>query len=209
MSKNWGRTPIVNADKRPAYNIKYFVETDIGPEMRIERRPMGRVEPFVDLVGNICNVQMFSDGDSRRLDTEQRLRLNQHRKGHVEYAKCPLRHGNVMHAQRDFAKMPAELKAQCNADPRPFERRNMQGEPAQRGEPSDLYAGKACPHIEWLIEHRREQAREEERRRNPHIAAAERDKKLAAELQAAQAELVKEQLAEKRARKSKAKDVGE
>jgi len=203
MAKNWGRTPITNADKRLAAPIKYLVQTDKGVEQRIDRRPLGKSESFVDPQGNVDTVQMYGDGDSRKLDTEQRTRASLHRKGFVEYAKCPIRHGTREFALRDFSKMPAELAGQCDRDPRPYERLNYSGQPAARGEPSDLYARVSCPHIEWLIEHRRTQFLAEEAMRNPHLAAAEKAKRQAAELQAAQIELVKEQIEERKTRRKK------
>lgn len=208
MSKNWGRTPVTNADKRLTSHLSYIVETPDGPMRRIDRRPLGKTEMFVDAAGNVCHVTMCGDGDSRKADTEQRNRSAQHRKGCIEYAKCPIRHGTQMHAQRDFAKMPKELAAQCQSDPRPYERLNFNGEPAKRGEPGDLYARESCPHIEWLIKYRREEAAKQAALLNPHAIEVAAAKKRAEELQAAQIELVKEQIAERRTRRSK-KDPGE
>jgi hypothetical protein len=208
MAKNWGRTPITNADKRRDAIVKYFVQTEDGTELRTDRRPLGKIEQFVDPDGNICNQQMFGDGDSQKLNTEQRLRHGLHRKGFIEYAKCPIRHGNRQYAQREFAKMPADLARECEHDPRPFERLNAEGGPARRGEPSDLYAREACPHIEWLIKHRRKEAEAKALLLNPHAKAAEKAKQTAQELQAAQIELVKEQIAERKTRR-KVKDGAE
>lgn len=206
MSKNWGRTPVTNADKRFASHLTYIVETDKGRMQRTDRRPLGKSEQFVDADGNICHVTMYGDGDSRKADTEQRNRAAQHRKGSIEYAKCPLRHGTRQYAHRDFAKMPAELAAECPSDPRPYERRDYQGNQVNRG--GDLFAKESCPHIEWLITHRREEAAKQAALINPHAIEAAAAKKRADELQAAQMELVKEQIAERKTRRNK-KDPGE
>jgi hypothetical protein len=199
MSKNWGKTPITNADKLFAAQTRYYVETADGPEERIDRRPQGKVERFVDPAGNILNLQIFGDGDSRRGETEIRMRAQYHKKGFVEFAKCPIRHGTRQHALRDFAKMPAELAGECRHDPKVMERRD-----------GDLYAVKACPHIEWLVAHRKAESDKAFALRNAHVAAAEQARKQEQELKAAQAELLREQLAERKARKPvKAKDATE
>ena len=66
MSKNWGKTPITNADKRAATQTRYLVEVEDGHEERIDRRPLGKVERFVDKAGHVIAVQLYSDGDPRR-----------------------------------------------------------------------------------------------------------------------------------------------
>jgi hypothetical protein len=115
MAKNWGRTPVTNADKRFAAPIKYFVETPDGVMQRIERRPLGASEQFVDKDGNIVRLTMYGDGDSQKATTEQRNRMMAHRKEQIEYARCPLRHGTRQYAQRDFAKMPRISRANVRA----------------------------------------------------------------------------------------------
>jgi hypothetical protein len=198
MAKNWGKTPITNADKRFSAQTKYFVETPDGTEERIDRRPLGKVERFVDPAGNIISLQMYGDGDARRAETEIRMRAQYHRKGFVEFAKCPLKHGTRQNALKDFSKMPDSLAGECRHDPKVMERKG-----------GDLYAVTSCPHIEWLIEHSRAEAAKAYALRNSHVAAAEKAKREEAELKAAQMELAKEQLAERRARKPKAKEAAE
>jgi hypothetical protein len=116
MGKNWGRTPVSNADKRHATQMTYLVGDGESAEERIDRRPMGKVERFVDRDGNVCSLQMYSEGDPKRAETEQRNRAAYHRKDMVEHAKCPIRTG-TRHASdktsRDFAKMPASLAGEC------------------------------------------------------------------------------------------------
>ena len=205
MSKNWGRTPVTNADKRFAAHLTYYVETPEGPMRRVDRRPLGRSEQFVDKDGNTCWIQMYGDGDSRKVETEQRNRANMHHKGAIEHAKCPIRYGTRQYAERDFSKMPAHLATECKSDPKPYVRLNYHGEPAKRGEPGDLYAGEACPHIEWLITFRREQAEKTRALLNPYAAQAEEAKKQEAELKRLQADLLKEQIAERQAKTSRSK----
>ena len=204
MSKNWGRTPIVNADKlHRSTNSKYLVETADGEtDERIDRRPLGKVERFVDKAGNICNVQLCSDGDPKRRDTEARLRMQAHRKGFVEYSKCPLKHGTRYvdeSIKKDFRKLPEALSTECRSDPKVMERRD-----------GDLYAKESCPHIEWLIKTRREQAAADYAKRNAHVAAADKKAKEKADLEALQAELLKKQIAEMQSKKTgKPKDAAE
>jgi hypothetical protein len=74
----------------------------------------------------------------------------------------------------------------------------------------DLYARKSCPHIEWLIAHRTEEATKLRNLLNPHAANAESSKAQEAELKVLQAELLKEQIAErKQTRRSKKEPAGE
>lgn len=201
MSKNWGKTPITNADKRHTTQMKYLVETDDGTEERIDRRPLGKVERFVDPAGNVMSLQIFSDGDPKRADTENRLRVQYHKKGFVEFSKCPLKHGTRYSsdvARKDFAKMPKDLEGECRNDPKVMERKD-----------GDLYAGCSCQHIEWLIKFRKAQAADAYAKRNAHVAAAEKAKREEAELKAAQLEMARDQLAERKSRKPKVKDAAE
>lgn len=208
MAKNWGRTPITNADKRLAAPIKYFVETPDGVMQRIDRRPLGRSEQFVDNDGNIVHLQIYGDGDTNKAATEARARMQAHRKGQIEYAKCPLRHGTRQFAQREFSKLPAHLAHECQSDPKPLERLDYDGNPVARG--GDLYARKSCPHIEWLIAYRSEEAAKQRAILNPYAANAEATKAQEAELKALQAELLKEQIAErKQSKRTRKEPAGE
>lgn len=208
MAKNWGRTPVTNADKRFTAHIKYLVETPDGVMQRIDRRPLGKSEQFVDGDGNIIHLTMYGDGDSQKATTEQRNRAAAHRKGQIEYAKCPIRHGTRQHALRDFSKMPAHLERECPSDPKPYVRLTFDGQPAQRGEPGDLHAKQACPHIEWLIAHRADEAAKRRAIMNPIAARAESSQAQEAEIKALQAELLKEQLAERKQSRRGKKDPG-
>lgn len=176
MSKNWGRTPVTNADKRHLTQVSYLVETADGTEDRIDRRPLGKVERFVDPSGGVMSLQLYSDGDPKRLDSEMRRRAELHRKGFVEYAKCPLRHGtrNANEATgREFAKMPQDLAIECKHDPKVMTRRD-----------GELYAGESCPHIEWLITFRRNKATEAYEKRNSLVVKKERAEQKRRELDA-------------------------
>src|SRR5690348_8303501 len=169
MGKNWGRTPVTNADKRAATQTKYLVEADGGTEERIDRRPLGKVERFVDAAGNIVSLQLYADGDAQRAQTEIRMRAQYHKKGLVEFSKCPVKHGTRNSStvtEKDFRKMPSALASECRHDPKVMERRD-----------GDLYAKTACPHIEWLIEQRRAAAAEAYAKRNAHVAEAARKAK--------------------------------
>lgn len=201
MSKNWGRTPVSNADKQRQTQSKYFVETADGPEERIDRRPMGKVEKFVDPVGNVCSLQMFADGDSQRAASAVRMRTQYHAKGFVEFSKCPLKHG-TRHANpntsREFAKMPAELQVECKHDPKIMER--IDGE---------LYARTGCQHIEWLIKHRIEKEAAQAKKRNAARVAAEKRAAEKVELEAIQLEMAREQVKEFKAKKAAKPKVAE
>jgi hypothetical protein len=194
MSKNWGRTPVTNADKHRLTQSKYFVETNDGPEERIDRRPQGKVEKFVDPVGNVCSLQIHGEGDSQRAQTEIRLRAAYHKKGFVEFSKCPIRHG-TRHANaatgREFAKMPASLEGECKKDPKIMERKD-----------GELYARPGCAHIEWLITFRREQEAAQLAKRNAGRIAQEKRLAEKQELEQIQLEMAREQVKEFKAKKA-------
>lgn len=201
MAKNWGRTPVTNADDLRLTQTKYLVDIADGTEERIDRRPQGKVERFVDPAGNIVSLQLYGHGDSKRNETMVRERAQFHAKGFVEHSKCPLKHG-TRHANpatgREFAKMPASLEGECKHDPKVMSRKD-----------GDLYAEKGCPHIEWLIDFRVKKEADARKKLNASRDAQEKREAEKLELQAAQLEMVKEQLAERKARRPKAKDVTE
>src|SRR5690606_8284091 len=127
-------------------------------------------------------------------ETAERKRREYHRKGFVEHAKCPVKHNTMTIAGKiadDFAQMPDELRmTPCDRDPRVMHRVG-----------SELHAGKACPHIEWLIEYRRERYKASVQRRNAGRIAADEQSRLKREHEALQIELVREQLEERKAKK--------
>lgn len=217
MSKNWGKTPVTNADNRVGQTQVTYLAPNaegLGHEERIDRRPLGKVERFVDPQGNVCNEQLYTSGEPNRSQTEINKRSALHRKGYVEHAKCPLKHGtrhSSPQTTKDFSKMPTSCvldkgkpterlleipTVECKHDPKVMSRRD-----------GELYAETACPHIEWLIHFRREQQADAVAKRSAHTAEAKRREQEERELKAAQMELVKEQLAERKARKPKAKDI--
>lgn len=201
MAKNWGRTPVTNADKHRLTQSKYLVElvddkgVSQGHEERIDRRPQGKVEKFVDPVGNICSLQMFSEGDSRRQESVVRARAAYHAKGFVEFSKCPIKHG-TRHANpatgREFAKMPASLEGECKRDPQIMERKD-----------GELYARPGCQHIEWLVKFRRDKEAEALAKRNAGRVAQEKRLAEKAELETIQLEMAREQVKEFKAKKAK------
>lgn len=194
MAKNWGKTPITNADKvHTATMTKYFVTTKEGDEERIDRRPLGKVERFVDIAGNVCSLQLAGDGDSQKAASVIRQRAQFHRKGFVEFSKCPIKHGtrhSSEQTRKDFAKMPASLEGECKHDPKVMERID-----------GDLYARPACQHIEWLIDFRRKKEAAALAKRNASRIAQEKREAEKLELQALQLEMVKEQVAEHKAKR--------
>jgi hypothetical protein len=197
MSKNWGRTPVTIADKlHTATQTKYLVATKDGDEERLDRRPLGKVERFVDPVGNVCSLQLAGDGDAQKASSLIRQRAQFHKKGFVEFSKCPLKHG-LRHsselARKDFAKMPANLEGECKHDPKVMERRD-----------GDLYAMPGCQHIEWLIDFRRKKEASQLAKRNASRIAQEKREAEKQDLQALQLEMVKEQVAEFKAKRNKA-----
>src|SRR5262245_712800 len=187
MARNWGRTPVSNADKRHATQAKYLVRVGDGTEERIDRRPMGKVERFVDNDGGVVSLQMYSDGDAKRYEAEIRRRADLHKKGFVEFAKCPLKHGtrnSSPQSTKDFAKMTdTALVNECNRDPKVMERID-----------GDLYAGRSCPHIEWLIKFRRERSAAAYEKRNAALVANEKRDKERRELDALELEEKRERL---------------
>lgn len=193
MAKRLSGNPATNAaNLHQQTRSSYFVETDEGLEERLDRKPMGRIERFVDKEGNVVSLQMFAEGDQRRAETEQRQRRNAHTKGFVEFAQCPLINGARQFATRDFSRMPSSMEQPCKHQPRIFEKQGR-----------DVYAKDPCPHVQWLITHRREQAAKAFAVRNAHVAAAERAKAKDLELKELQADLIKEQIAERQAKKAK------
>lgn len=188
MSKTWGQTPITNADLRGKTQTKYFVQTADGTEERIDRRPMGKVERFVDKAGNVCNLQIYADGDPNRHQSEIRMRAQYHEKGHVEFSKCPLKHGtrhSGTQTTKDFKNLPESLAAECKHDPRVMERVD-----------GDLFARKACPHIEWLIDFRKKQAADEYAKRNAHVVAASKAIEREQQLKEKQLKVLEAQIAQ-------------
>lgn len=203
MSKNWGRTPVTNADKRGSTQAKYLVEVDGGTEERIDRRPMGKVERFVDPDGGVVSLQLYAEGDAQRHQSEIRMRAMYHRKGFVEFAKCPIKHGTRNSspvAAKDFAKLEkskdAPAATECKHDPKVMERRD-----------GDLYAVASCPHIEALIKFRRAKAAEAYRKRNAAHVKADEVRATRAEFEAAQAKALNELLTQNK--KSRTKDAPE
>lgn len=201
MGKNWGRTPVTKADDRAKSQMTYLVEGPDGPEERIDRRPMGKVERFVDPDGNVCSQQLCGGGDPKRVETEQRNRMTLHRKGFIEHSKCPIRTGTRTSSERtarDFAKMPASLAGECKHEIRVMKRLD-----------GVLYADKACPHIEWLIEQRRAARAKKYEIDNAQLVAAEKRAETQRKLAEAQATALTELLGDRKQKASRNRDASE
>lgn len=201
MAKNWGRTPVTNADARRETQLTYMVGEGENAEERIDRRPMGKVERFVDLDGNVCSLKVRDAGESKPLEAEQRKRSEYHRKGFVEHAKCPIRTGVRSISEktaRDFVAMPMSMAGECKHEIRTMKKID-----------GVLYADKGCQHIEWLIAHRVEKAKKAYETRNAQIVAAEKRKAVQEKLAEAQATALTELLTERKAPGRKPKDIGE
>jgi len=166
-------------------------------ELRLDRRPYGKIERFVDPVGHVITVQLAQAGHPSPVQHAQKRRLELHSEGWVEHTQCPIRHGaraRVKGLDREFAKMPAGMDHQCASDPAPM--RVVDGQ---------KHAQKACEHIEWLIAYRRDIEAKQARKRNAAMYAEEKRKADAAALAEAQLEMVKEQIEERKARKREKK----
>lgn len=199
---NFGKRPINDAAKYTTPSTgKPHPSFYYNGEHRIDRRPYGKIERFVDGVGNVITLQLSTPGDPQAVLTANRVRLEKRMDGWVEHAKCPLRHG-IQNATpelaREFSKLPADMKSACSADPKVMKR-----------EDGELHALDSCCHIEWLIASRRKEEAKQNKKRNEARIRAEEQAQEARDLQAAQLEMVKEQIAERKARKGKAKEPTE
>lgn len=182
----FGQTPISNADKaRPQ------IEYTFADEKRIDRRPSGRVERWVDPVGNVVSLQMHADGDPNPAATIQRNRLQYRANGFIEHAKCPVRHGTYLlegTIAKDFRAIKGLSHSPCDGDPRTL---------VKRGD--ELHATCACPHIEALIEYRVKSEAKAAAKRNKKRADEEARAAEDAELKALQLEELRAKRAAKRA----------
>jgi hypothetical protein len=188
---NFGKRPINDAGQ--AESLRRPKSFFHDGEERLDRQPYGRKERFVDGVGNVITLQLSTPGDPKAVETGMRIRNEKHADGWVEHAKCPLRHGiaNLTPAlEREFRKLPADLKGQCAGDPKVMSRVN-----------GELHAHESCPHVEWLIDSRRKAEAAANKKRNESRIREEERKEEASRLQAAQLEMVKEQLEERKAAK--------
>lgn len=191
----FGATPINDAT-RPRPQVAYRFDG----EARIDKRPYGKVERFIDRRGNVVNLQLAADGNPNPQEWADKLRARFHRAGFVEHAKCPVRHGvsAIAEIAPDFEELPEELAQACGSDSKTMVRTSS-GLEAQRG----------CPHVEWLISSRREKATLDDLKTN--AAAAARDKLEAEknELARVQLEIAKEELEARRDQRRKGKRSSE
>lgn len=188
----YGQLPV--NDTAQAQRARAPVSIYHDGEQRLDRRPFGKIERFVDPVGNVITVSLAFAGDPHATETANRKRLQLHAEGWVEHTKCPFKHGaraRVTGLDKEFKKMPP--LAECTTDPAPM--RVVDGE---------KHAQKACDHIEWLITDRRKREAEQMKKRNAARIREEERKSKQDELLQMQSELAEEQLAERKARKKKA-----
>jgi hypothetical protein len=185
---NFGRRPVTDAGK-PKPAITYYFDG----EQRIDRRPLGKVERFVDPQGAVVSLALASDGDPQKAMTIDKMRFQYRRDGFVEHAKCPLRHGTHLSAgkiAKDFAAMPAKLSEPCAVDPKTLKKVGH-----------DLHATESCPHIEWLIASRVLKEKQQNDKRNASRMAAEKRELEKRELESIQLEMAKEQIEEHKAKR--------
>ncbi len=188
MSK-FGTTNIHDTSKNPGGPRS---ELRSNGERRLEIRPAGLVERFVDPSGHVVSIQLSSLGVPTPAKDALTARARHHEMGFIEHGKCPLRHG-TRHATvalgNEFAEMPQNLQSPCGEDPKPRVK-------TARG----IEVRESCPHIEWLIAHRREVKADINANRNASRVEAERRTAERDELQRIQLETAKEQLAAQRAK---------
>lgn len=199
---NFGKRPINDAAKyQTGTNGQKLPEFWFEGELRIDRQPYGNKQRFVDPVGNVITLQISQPGDPKAAETANRIRMEKRMEGWLEHARCPLRHGGHLATrdlEREFKKMPSALRDPCASDPKVMTREN-----------GELHAQRSCPHVEWLIADRVAREKIQNEKRNKARILEEKRKAEAAELQAMQLEMVKEQVKEHKARKGKAKEPTE
>lgn len=191
----YGQLPVNNTAAAERARVPVSIVHD--GEQRLDRRPYGKIERFIDPVGNVITVQLAAAGDPHAVEAANRRRLQLYAEGWVEHTKCPIKHGaraRVTGLDREFAKMPASVGGECVSDPVPM--KVVDGE---------KHAQKACDHIEWLISARRAKEAAQNKKRNAARIKEEELKAEAAALQAAQLEMVKEQIEERKTRKREKK----
>ncbi len=179
---------VINDTSKPRPQSHYSYKD----EPRIDRRPTGKVERFVDPQGNVVNLQLASAGDPAAQATADRKRAEFRRDGFVEHAKCPHRTG-AWHSPRlkvEILDAHPKLHTACSDDPKVMSR-------DARG----LIAGHGCHHIEWLIQHRRDTEAKQMEKRNALRAADEKRATQAEELRSVQLEIAKEELEARKAKR--------
>lgn len=183
---------IHNAGKRDPKKPRTVI---VKGERRSESWPSGVTEQFVSLQGNVVTCQLLPAGVAKSPDLIGRARGELHRakngdgtvQGFVEHDKCPLKHGVPYRSpllEEEFALLPDDLKRPCKEDP-------VTKQIVQRGPNKFIEYLDPCPHIQWLIESRRQ--RENERRASRR---ARLDSVL--EMERQKVELAKQQLEEQR-----------
>lgn len=188
----FGQQPINDASKKPPRIA--FTHHETG-EQRIEVRPNGRVEQFVDPDGHVVSIHLASLGTPAAQEVADKKRMQHRRDGFVEYAKCPVKHGS-RHAtpalEKSFENLPEALQKPCAADPKVMIRTA-----------TGIESRPPCEHIQWLIAQRKADKAKSDAKHNANWMAQEKLAKEREELQGVQLDIAKEQLAELRARNAK------
>lgn len=162
--------------------------------------PAGTVERFVNLQGTVVQSVLVPPGvpASKEAIATARAKLHAHKTtdgdvvGFIEHAKCPLRTG-VADLDPVIAdeceRMRAEVGPACKEHPVTFKRT-----------PKGIEYFDGCPHIQWLIEERREIHRAKTRARmnkQKTLQEIEKAKLEAAQQQAEATTRILERVAEK------------
>lgn len=140
------------ADQRKNFRTVHYQTPDGDSQMRAVKRPEGRiVEQFVDKQGNVVWLQLLQFGTNHDSTEADRRRAVLYRDAFIEHSRCPLRHGTHLKPamEADFDAMPAALKERACTDDPVVHRFVGSGKHAR------TIARPSCPHVEWLIEHRR------------------------------------------------------
>jgi hypothetical protein len=156
----------------------------VGGERRQMKVPLGVVETWVDPQGNVIDgLQLRKMGDLPDQGIIDRNRALYRRKGWTEHHQCPLTNGAMRSPKvaADMNERPAHLREACVHDPKT----KVRGKAGL-----ELHPG--CPHIEWLIQHRRDAEAERQRLRRgaPVASAADVQAKILEETKATNAALV-------------------
>lgn len=130
-------------------------------ERRAEKYPSGITDRFVDLQGNVVDMQLIPPGaptkkkevaDIRRSQLHNMRNSDGTVRGFIEHSKCPVSHGllkQIPGLADEFAEAGISTEP-CASDPRTVtvDARGIR------------HYADACPHVEALIAHRRRVAGE-------------------------------------------------
>jgi hypothetical protein len=129
--------------------------------------PAGTVERFVNLQGTVVQAVLVTPGvpASREAMAQARAKLHSHKTtdgdvvAFIEHGKCPLKTGVADLDETiadEFEKMRAVCGPACKEHPVTSQvTRDRPTKPGKRGKISKIEYFDSCPHVQWLIEHRR------------------------------------------------------